>query len=47
MNHNKNVLIPTSIKELNDEKIKRIFIGGNHNFCLNGNFIYWNILQLN
>ena len=46
LGHNKNVLILTSIKELNDEKIKRIFIGGYHNFCLNGNFILWNILQL-
>ena len=39
LGHNKKVSIPTNIKELNEEKIKRIFVGGYHNFCLNGNFI--------
>ena len=38
LGHNKNQIIPTNIDQLNDEKIKRIFVGGYHCFCLNGNF---------
>jgi len=47
LGHDKNVSIPTNIKELNEEKIKRIFVGGYHNFCLNGNFIqiYFNSIN--
>ena len=37
--HN-DVIIPTNVGELNNEKIKRIFVGGDHGFCLNGNFIF-------
>ena len=46
LGHNKDQSIPTNIKELNEEKIKRIFVVGSHNFCLNGNFIS-NIFQFN
>ena len=47
LGHNKNESIPTNIKELNEEKIKRIFVCGSHNFCLNGNFIqiYFNSIN--
>ena len=41
LGHNKNEIIPININELNNEKIKRIFVGDYHNFCLNGNFIYF------
>lgn len=39
-----NILFPTNIKQLNNKKINRIFIGGFHNFCLNGNFIYFTVI---
>ena len=38
MGYNENQLIPTIINNLNEEKIKRIFVGGSHSFCLNGTF---------
>lgn len=37
---------PKNIKSLQDKKIKRIFIGGFHNFCLSGNFIYFIFINI-
>ena len=37
LGHKENKSIPTIIEQLNNLEIKSIFVGGYHNFCLNGN----------
>jgi alpha-tubulin suppressor-like RCC1 family protein len=47
LGHNNNVSIPTIMNELKNEKIKYIFSGYYHNFCLNGiSFFFHFIIYL-